>query len=207
MSLQFSTIDTQSRFGLTIHHKLVRQAGGSDKLLILLPGRGYTVDHPLLYTLRKSALQSGWDVLSVQYGFALADRDLDVESISSLQEDVDAATTPVLSGGYNEVCIAGKSLGTPLAAELAKRLTGRRVSLILFTPIGGATQGLGGLRTLAVGGTADPLYVPEMAADEPAIQWLVIEGVNHSLEHKDEWRASLDVLARVIGACEAFLSS
>jgi hypothetical protein len=207
MALQFSTIVTQSRFGLTIHHSLVRHETGSDRLLIVLPGRGYTVDHPLLYTLRKSALQSGWDVLSVQYGFALAARDLDVESISSIQEDVDAATTPVLSGGYTEVCIAGKSLGTPLAAELAKRLTGRRVSLILFTPIGGATQGLGGVRTLAVAGTADPIYVPEMVTEEPGLQWLVIDGVNHSLEYRDDWRASLDVLAQIISTCETFLAS
>lgn len=206
MSLQFSTIDTPSRFGMTIRHPFAAQEGGSDKLLILLPGRGYTVDHPLLYMLRKAALQSGWDVLSVQYGFALADRDLDAESISSVQEDVDAATAPVLARGYTQVCIAGKSLGTPLAAELGRRLTAERVSLIMLTPIGGATQGLGHLRTLAVVGTADPLYMPDMVTDEPHIQWLVIEGVNHSLEHKDDWRASLKVLSEVTGVCAAFLA-
>lgn len=205
MAYQVSSIQTHSRFGVTAHHAMFNQDGGSDKLLIILPGRGYTTEHPVLYYLRNAALALGCDVLSVQYGFQAAQIDLTPENTPFVQDDVTAATQPILARGYRHVCIAGKSLGTPLAAELARTISGARVSLILLTPIGGATQGLDGIPSLCVIGTADALYTPELVQDEPHLTWRVFEGLNHALEFRGDWRASLAVLPEVIAACEAFL--
>jgi acetyl esterase/lipase len=205
MSLNFSAVETESHFGVRLRHPLTTQDSGADKLLVLLPGKGYTNDYPLLYTLRKIALQLGYDVLSVTYGFQVTGADLTAENMAYIQEDVDSAIQPVLRRGYRQVCFAGKSLGTPLAAELARRFSDKQVSLILLTPIGGATQGLGAIPTLAVIGTGDALYFPELVSDDSCIKWLVVEDVNHSLEFEGDWRASLSTLTDVMTACEAFL--
>jgi len=205
MAIQVSSIETQSRFGVKVHHALMMQEDGSDKLLVMLPGRGYTTEHPVLYYLRKAALQLGYDVLSVEYGFQAGHLDLTSENMPYLPDDVQAATQPVLARGYAQVCIAGKSLGTPLAAALARQISETRVSLLLLTPIAGATQGSGAIPTLAIIGTADAAYTPELVKDEPHLTWRVLEGLNHSLELKGDWRASLAVLPEIIAACEAFL--
>src|SRR5678816_3025345 len=72
MSVQPEVIKVQSRFGVTTHNTLLKQDRAADKLLIMLPGRAYTCDFPMLYYLRSAAVQQGYDVLSVEYGFQAA---------------------------------------------------------------------------------------------------------------------------------------
>jgi hypothetical protein len=207
MAVQTNTIEVESRFGVTVHHSLMTHDEGSDKLLIVLPGRGYTAEHPALYYLRKAAVQLGYDVLSVEYGFQAGRIDLTSENMPNLQNDVQAAVQTVLARGYGQICVAGKSLGTPLAVGLARTINDARVSLILLTPVAGATQMTGDLPTLAIIGTVDAAYSPELVQDEPHLTWHVYDGLNHSLEYKGDWRASLALLPEIIAACEAFLKA
>ncbi|HEX2906811.1 MAG TPA: alpha/beta family hydrolase [Phototrophicaceae bacterium] len=209
MSLETIIIPVESRLGVTVPNHLLAHEPPSADLLILLPGRGYTCNHPVLYYLRHAGIERGYDVLSIEYAFQVASRDLDADSLTALAEDVLVATQAVLARGYQRVCIAGKSLGTPLAGELARTITSGAVSLLLLTPIGGALQGLGDCPTLAIIGTADPLYTPELVSaydDHPTITWQVYDGLNHSLEMPGDWRASLAVLPEIITGCETFMS-
>jgi hypothetical protein len=205
MTFQTSTIETQSRFGVTLHHPFMIQDGGSNKLLIMLPGRGYLTEHPVLFYLRRAALHLGYDVLSVQYGFQTTNADLTAETMPYIQDDVEQATKGILKRGYAQVCIAGKSMVTPLAADLARSITTASVSLILLTPVGKVTHGLGTIPTLAVIGTADTFYTPELVKDEAHLTWRVYDDLNHGLEKKGDWRASLAILPDIIAACETFL--
>lgn len=208
MLVETVTIPVESRFGVAVHNQLLVHDPASDKLLVMLPGRGYTCKHPVLYYLGRVALPLGYDVLSVEYGFQAANAELDSSNIAFLQEDAEAALRPALQRGYRHVCIAGKSLGTPLAGELARTLSDVSVSLLLLTPIGGAMQGLGGIPTLAVFGGADPSYSPEMASafdGHPNVTCRVFDGLNHSLEFKGRWRDSLAVLPEIMTVCEDFL--
>jgi hypothetical protein len=176
----------------------------STKLMVMLPGRGYSCDHPVLYYVRRMAIKQGFDVLSVEYGFQAANLDFNSDY---LEDEVNQAAASVLQRSYDEVCIVGKSLGTPLAAGLAQQITAQTISLILLTPIGGAFDGLGSFRTLAVIGTADPLYTPEIVASHTGnIQWKVFDGLNHSLEVKGDWKASITALEQVITVCETFIA-
>lgn len=207
--MQFSAITVESRFGVTLSNVFITQDSPSEKLLIMLPGRGYTCDHPVLYYLRRAAVQQGYDVLSVQYGFQTSGVDLNAENVAYLQHDVHQAAGQALARGYKRVCVAGKSLGTPLAAELARSRTQEAVSLLLLTPIGGAMQGLGSIPTLAIIGTADALYNAEEVAayqNHPTIRWKVFDDLNHSLEVPHDWEASLAVLSEVIRACADFIA-
>lgn len=204
MAYNITTIETQSSFGVTARHTFTAHEPASDRLMIMLPGRGYTNEGPVMFHTRQMALENGYDVLSVQYGFQAANADLQPEQLPFLSEDIKLAVEPVLKRGYREVCVAGKSLGTPLAVELAKTMTAEKISLILFTPIGGALHGLGGLPTLALIGTADPLYMPDLLK-LPDIQWKVFEGFNHGLLLDGNWRVSVRALHDMILACEQFI--
>ena len=171
MSVQYGKLVAESKFGTTVQHHFVTQEGGSDKLLIILPGRGYTTEHPVLYWLRSTALELGYDVLSIQYGFQVGQIDLTAENMPYVQDDVQQATKPILSRGYSKICVAGKSMGTPLAVELAQGISEAQVSLLLLTPIGRAAQPLENIPVLAVIGTADVAYAADMVRDEAGLKW------------------------------------
>jgi hypothetical protein len=204
--IQTRIIKVESKVGVTVHNPLmVHDDPASDNLMVMLPGQGYSCNHPVLYYVRRMAIKHGFDVLSVEYGFQAAHLELDAQNTDTLQDDVWRAVKPVLEQGYRQVCIVGKSLGTPLAAHLAKTISADRISLILMTPIGGAFQGVEAVRTLAVMGTSDPLYSTEVVTAFPNIEWQVFDGLNHSLEVKGDWKASIAALERVIAVCEAFI--
>jgi hypothetical protein len=208
LTLQTTTIQVQSQAGVTVHNPFMyHDDPRSTRLTVMLPGRGYTCDYPVLYYLRRAAIKHGFDVLSIEYGFQAAHLDLDVQTTAYLQDDVLQAVAPVLQRGYEQVCIVGKSLGTPLAAELVKIVQVEDLSVILLTPIGGAFEGMDTIRALAMIGTDDAFYSPEMIAAFPNIQWRVFDGLNHSLEVKGDWKASIAALGEVIATCEEFLLS
>ncbi len=209
MNVQSQVIRIQSRFGTTTHNTLLKQDAGADKLLIMLPGRAYTCDFPALYYLRSAAVQLGYDVLNVEYGFQAAHTDFGFHLAPDLAADVHDTVQPVLKRGYKQICVAGKSLGTPLASHLARSISDAAVSLILLTPVGDSTQGLDGLRTLVVIGTNDAMYSAETVAafeGHPDVKWRVFEGLDHGFEVAGQWRDSLSAMPQIIEACATFLS-
>lgn len=196
------SIELTTPAGVTVEHRLIahEQPVG---LLVLLPGRGYTCDHPVLHYLRKAAADLGWDVLSVWYSFQAAPIPDEQVTLEGLAAEVDAVIREVLKRRYARVCIAGKSLGTLLAVQHAARCE----RLILLTPVGPAVFEVGWLPTLALIGTADPLYQPDVtAATEPNVEWQVLDGLDHSLEAPGDWARSLDALRAITQACVDFLS-
>lgn len=209
MNVQFDTIIFHSPFGATTHNHMMRHDNNADKLLIILPGRGYTTEHPLLYFLRTAALQLGYDTLSIEYGFQAGRSDFEATQGSLLMDDVMGAVNQLNLGNYQRIVVAGKSLGTPLASELARTLQHKDIRLLLLTPIGGAVQGLDDVHTLVIAGDADPMYSKEEVAGfehHPTVKWRVFERLNHSLEVPEDWHGSLSVLPEIIGVCANFLA-
>lgn len=208
MSVEIAMLTHTSLFGgvVTIPH--YQHVPPVDRLLVLLPGRGYTVNHPVLFHLLYLALENGWDALPVSYSFQASAGDFKPEQFPFLQQDVALAVEPALKRSYRCLCVAGKSLGTPLAVDLARSATVDSVALILLTPVGGVMQALDGLRTLAVIGTDDPLYSPDvvrLTENDPHVTWQVCDGLNHSLIVENNWRASLAALRQIMETCEQFL--
>lgn len=207
MSVTTSSLTTHSRFGGAVQHPFVTQNDGTDKLLIMLPGHGYLVDYPLFYYLRAAALKQGYDALSVQYAFQVGGQPFSMERMPDLLADSLDAVQAALARGYRRVVLAGKSLGTPLAGQIASGLSGVDVRLILFTPVGGAHLMTSGLPALALIGTADERYSAAAVAEQhPGLRWRVFDGLDHSLEVRWDWRASLAALPEIIAACEGFLT-
>ncbi|MEP7290170.1 MAG: hypothetical protein ABI835_00250 [Chloroflexota bacterium] len=199
-----SFIETVTPDGLRIDHLLMTQEQPRG-LLILLPGWGYTCDYPVLYYLRKAARTLDYNVLSVRYSFQVAPQVGDKQELTpeALAAEVDQAVRQALKPDYAHVVIAGKSLGTPLAVRYAAQAE----RLILLTPIGTSVEDSGATKpTLAVIGTDDPVYQPELVEAAGAnVQWLVLDQLNHGLEMPGDWAASLDALRQITQTCADFL--
>ncbi len=204
--VDISKISVDIGDGLTLEHTLLR--AGSPRLLVTIPGRGYLNSHPLLHYLTLIGTQRGYDVLQVRYSFQVFPR-VQV-SLPDFMTDTRAAIRAALDQNhYTHLCIAGKSLGSPLAASLINEMAVDDKRLILLTPVQSAAQLAGIVRTLAIVGTADPAYNAAEVRDDarrPNIQWHVYPDLNHSLEYEADWRGSLRVLDEIMGLCEAFLA-
>ncbi len=208
MSYTITPLEVQSPFGLTIRNHFFQQQTASDKLMILLPGRGYTLDHPALYHMLYLGLEQGYDVLPVQYGFQVNQSDLLPEQMPYLMQDITGALDLVMKRDYREVSVIGKSLGTPLAVTVAHALDADEKALILLTPIGSAVQDAKGIRTLAIVGTADPYYSEALnlqGTTADYVRWQIIPDLNHGFLKKDDWRYSVKCLYDILESCAAFL--
>ncbi len=205
--MKVETITIESPFGAQIDQRLVVQEPRADKLLIILPGRGYTVNHPVLAYLSYMGAANGFDVLLVQYGFQLTGK-FDMQQMPLVTQDVNRTTEPVLNDhAYRHICVAGKSMGTPLALQLAQTVQAEHVSQILLTPIGPALQPAGDVPTLAIIGTADPYYSPDVGQNPPPnVTWRIFDNLDHGLIDASDWLYSLNMLETIIGTCEEFLA-
>lgn len=197
-----------SEYDVTIENQYFLHEEESQRLMVLLPGVGYTVEQPLLYYLQQIGLQHQYDVLAVEYGFQAARTRLEISKIPIVREESEAAVARALQRRrYTELCIVGKSLGTPIAVSLPAAVQVERLSFILLTPIQQAASMTGSHPALAVIGTADSHYRPEDTRDTATLHWHVLDGLDHSLERPGQWQASLQALTQIMQRCEQFLMS
>jgi hypothetical protein len=219
MKVEVEQYPVDTPIGVRVNQLLIYQIEPvSRDLLVILPGRGYLRSHPVLHYLAMAALGGGYDVLALEYAFHTARGEIPAEWLMPdvLNAEIDAALDALPRRRYEDythVCIAGKSLGTPLAVTLAARRPASRTSLLMLTPVGGAMHMIGSLclllPTLAIIGTADAAFdSPAVAADDrPGITWRVFEGLNHGLESSGDWTASLEALRDITSVCRGFLDA
>lgn len=205
MSMNRTTITLETDFGVTIDHDFYQPHQPGSKLMIILPGRGYQVEHPALYYTLLMGLENGFDVLPIRYGFQVNHTSFELSQMPLLVQDVNAAVQQVLPNNYQDICIVGKSLGTPLAADLATRLNAPRKSQILLTPVPLALQMPPSIPTLAIIGTADSFYDKAPISQTPEIEWLVLDDLDHSFLKSQDWRASVQAQYTILERCDQFI--
>ena len=97
-------IKISSFWGVTLENLLISQ--NSDILTIILPGMGYTKDKPLLNFLSKLSINKGYDVFSIEYGFQVSKKSLDVNNSDEtnylLKETIESIES-VLNKRYKKV--------------------------------------------------------------------------------------------------------
>lgn len=203
-----------------VPHAFLRQETETRHLAVMLPGIAYTCDHPLLYYPARLLLDSGADVLRVEYAYnknpaykGLAP----AEQGAWLDADVTAAYRAALTQrAYERMTLVGKSLGTLAMSHLLTSEEGLAAATAAWlTPLLRFEQprsqiarwGRGGRSLFAIG-SADPYYDAaglaevEQATDGESI---VIEGADHSLEIPGDMARSLEALRRVMQALGRFL--
>ena len=176
MSVTIQNIEVPSYAGVTIRNQLFQQEDNK-RLMVLLPGRGYTVTAPLLHYCLHIGMDNGFDVLRVEYGFQIAQTDLPYENIPDIeQESALAVRKAHAMRQYEELVVVGKSLGTPIAAMIANEHSSHMpTKCVLLTPIQRCHE-LVTVPTLAVIGTDDAAYAPDSAVDTQLVKWKVYDG-------------------------------
>lgn len=179
-----------------------REARPSERLALVLPGRGYTVQLPGLHLpLRALALQ-GWQVWTATWsgvgevGDTETVRDLVVHACERFVQQVGRVPDLVLA----------KSMGTLAAGWVADHA----VPAIWTTPLLHQQDCVRDLArstapALLVGGSQDPAW-DDSAARLTGLPSVVVPGADHSWETGD-WRAELAGLERLCGAVEEFAAS
>lgn len=198
-------------------HTFFRQDTEASHVAILLPGWNYTCHMPLLYYPARLLLESGADVLQVEYAYNTR-RDFQElsrsEQMQCLFADTHAACNAVLAQRtYEQVTIIGKSIGTLAMGHVfttdTKLAHARAVWLtpLLRNDRLRAQIKSYGQRSLFVIGTADPQYDPTYLAEVKEAtngEAIVVEGADHSLESKDNVLQSLKALEEVIRGVQTF---
>jgi hypothetical protein len=200
--MKLETIAVESPFGVTLQQTLYQPEASANRLMVLLPGRGYTVHHPALAYMAYMGVENGYDVLALQYGFQITGN-FATDQLPLLQEDMRRSMDALYLAPYSQYCVVGKSLGTPLAVDLGRQLQAQ--ALILLTPIPATFHTPISARALALIGTGDPFYTPQLIQENPGVQWKVYPDLDHGLLKPGDWAASLDALKTLIGDCAAFL--
>jgi hypothetical protein len=173
-------------------------AMGAHRPALILPGRGYGPQLPLLYYGRRCLVDAGRQVQTLQWPSGGLGADCVVRVLG---EAVGA-----LPGGSTDLVLLGKSMGThaiPWAAE-------HGVPGIWLTPLLQAPAVRDALPSLPsgsllVGGTADPTWDREVAASS-GLPVLQLEGADHGLEIPGDVHRTIATLARVVAAISDTLS-
>jgi hypothetical protein len=203
---------------LPVPNTYLRLKEASDKLAIVLPGRGYTAQGPLLYYTINMLLESGFNVLTVDYNYSQNReyQDLDQEEqMKWLFDDVDAAYQTTLNElDVTLAVLVGKSLGTLAIGHLLEKYPDARESKIVWqTPlikIPSLEKQIAEYqpKSLFVIGSADPHYDQEVLSrliKKTGGEALVISGADHSMEVSGGVKASLRVIEDVVICVERFI--
>lgn len=201
----------QSYFGVELENKVIEQ--GSNALVVLLQGIGYTYDMPLLYFSKKLAMEKGYDVLPVEYGAVKVGIKLKLDNkkeIGILIEESCELIKMALSDKYKKIIFIGKSIGTVVQRTMEinlKDYNGEIVNVYL-TPINKTCE-LGIQKgSLVVCGTKDPFITCEnreklMCRDD--IKYIEIKDANHSLMIECDVETSVKALEEVLCIIKQFI--
>ncbi|MBN1995610.1 MAG: hypothetical protein JW953_23175 [Anaerolineae bacterium] len=200
-----------------VPHTFFKQERDTNHLALILPGRGYTVDMPLLFYPVNLLLAKGADVLRVEYAYHEDFSALPpAEQMQWLLADVGAAyQTGIAQRSYRQITVVGKSLGTlAMGHLLTAQILPAPVKAIWLTPLvkfdvlHQQIRQFGGT-SLFVIGTADPHYDADVLAEIQAAtggQVVAIEGADHGMNIGVEVLPSIRALEKVMQAIEVFLS-
>lgn len=174
------------------------------KLLVLFPGRGYTVDMPLFYYARLKYRRNGYEIFNITYpprNDMSFDKWVDV-LVKSAGEQLCFLDN---SDTFDDIVFLSKSIGTVIALKTAENF-GLANRHVLFTPISRTLNYIKSDHSikLVIFGTADP-YVDATGLKEQceqnAIDYLMIEGADHRLETNGTEEKNIEILRKIIEAC------
>ena len=174
-------------------------------LCVLFPGKGYTVDKPLLYYSTRLAMQKGYNLLLLSYGeFTLNDttRHAMKNLIRGVIDEVRAE-----EAYQGDLVFITKSVGALFASDTARILEDTPRRSVYLTPIDQMMDNLAGMDFLAFTGSQDHLLDHDRALallGEDAHRLRIFPGADHSL-NAPGIRDSLHILQEVLQAIGDFI--
>ena len=201
------TLPLTTNQGDPMVHKYYTQGSESKGLLITFPGDHYGIDGPALYYPNKLLDLAGWDTLMLTYGYQARNEDFSLDKVPEIMQECARSVGILLNErSYERIVLLGKSLGCGVIAFLCQTEPGLADSraIYLTPPLG--TVGFDPLfgetsqPALLVLGSADRFY--EEGALENLLQqrdyeWLLLEGLVHSLDIPGDLSASLQAMETI----------
>jgi hypothetical protein len=174
----------------------------SDKIAVLLPGVGYTVQRPVLYWCAELLVQRGWRVEAIQWTLTEDDESRG-GAIAAEAIGLALAGVPTTSRRL----IVAKSFGThglPWAVDAG--VPGIWLTPVLFNDRIREALERAPASHLAIGGDQDELWSP--AAELATAATLVtVPGATHALEVDGDWKRSLDVQSEVFSRISRWVTA
>ena len=198
---EFEYLPIKDAMGNPLPHKFYTHGAASRGLMVTFPGDHYGIDGPALYYPNEFLDQAGWDTLLLTYGYQSRNENFSLEKIPEIMQESAQAVGALLDDhSYNHIALLGKSLGCGVVAFLCQsepRLT-NACAIYLTPPLG--TVGFDPLfgettqPAFVIIGSEDRFY--EQGAEEKLRQvrdfeWLLVEGLTHSLDKPGDLSASL----------------
>ncbi len=180
---------------MVVLHRLTPSSDGAPAA-VLLPGRGYTAQVPLLYWTSVILGQKGWDVYAAEW--ALGDAADDPADFVAREWGEIISALPCAPD-----LVVAKSLGTFAASHaVAAGIPG-----VWLTPLVGHDVVATALRAasathLIVAGTTDATWWPDRIS-ETAAAVMEIAGADHGLQSDGDWEESYAVQRRVFARIAA----
>lgn len=183
---------------------------GSDTLAVILPGIGYTLDRVTLEYSSKLALELGFDVLKIEYGFQVGRGEFhpDVE-FNIIAEESFKLLKSTLRSKYRNIVFIGKSIGTCVQNVLNKNVKGYNITNIYISPINKTVQMGIEKNSLVFTGSSDPLLSKEnlqKIEEINGVKLINIDNANHALNIEGDAIKSLEVQLSVIEFMKEYLS-
>lgn len=178
-----SFVEVESYAGTVLKQELNKQ--NSNTLVVLLPGIGYTIYGPLLYYSYNIAVELGYDVLSIEYGFQKMNQSFDQKYYSNLIDESRIAIDKVFCcGKYTKIIFIGKSFGTGIMSNLLSYYQSIiTVIPIYITPIKSAMSSIRSFNSLVIIGTNDPYYDDMKNINGlDNVRMYILEGADHDME-------------------------
>ena len=193
-------IEVKSHWGVNIKNEYIIQ--DKDTLVVILPGGRYTTFGLLLYYSYNVSLQSGYDVLGIDYGFQKTDKDVELNEItySCLVKETEEAIRKCLNEKkYKKIIFIGKCLGTYIQIKLISKFNNYKQKHVFLTPWADCIEGIISTNSMVIVGTNDICFDKEHISKIVKFENVTlktIEGANHDLE-KEDYKESLEILKEV----------
>ncbi|WP_373232234.1 alpha/beta hydrolase [Cohnella sp.] len=179
----------------------------NSRLVVLFPGKNYPCEKPSLHYAGTSAIQCGFDLMVLEYGYQAARTNLDINDLPRVIEEIEDSIQRIISD-YDHVIFISKSLGTIVAGEVHKRLE-IPIKHIYLTPLNDTIQYINSSDGLVIYGTKDELFNNEMANQifmTNNRKVIEIPNANHSLE-TDNVEESIEILSSLARIYMDFLNT
>ncbi|MGE7823285.1 alpha/beta hydrolase [Paenibacillus sp. NPDC093718] len=204
--MKLEIITVPSYWKTEMKQKYIQLYEKNSKLVVLFPGKNYPCDKPSLHFAGTSALQSGFDLMVLEYGYQAARTNLDV---NDLQRVIDESRESVqrIIGKYKQVVFISKSLGTIVAGEVHGKL-GIPIKHLFLTPIKDTIHYINKFNGLVVYGTEDEVFNKELANQiniDKVREVIEIPNANHAFE-TNKVEESIEILRKLVRIYMEFLN-
>lgn len=172
-----------------------------NKLIVLFPGGGYSVDMPLLYYAKFKYELRGYEVLKISFGEYASSSKSEEEIFSAIRQNILLQIDEIDFNSYDDIVFASKSMGTLFAGWLADERN-IKVKHIFLTPLENTLPYIKCYNILLViAGTEDEKLNATTLQEHCAktgIRMKQFEGVGHRLEVLDDMDRNLEILRQIV---------